>query len=199
MKRIFFVVLIAIALPTLAARAALAPAPGTTLSPQQHAKLTSIEAKLTPGARAKLDSLIAQVRAQLKGTTPGDTTATASSGVQRSFPSASPGQADQLTFVVMAEAASQSDADLQSIMDQMQQVNKQKQALRAQSESANPVSAKPSASPHVGGLDSTAELGEMDSLRMQMAMDRYSKFMTAISNVEKKISDTDASITGNLK
>jgi hypothetical protein len=183
MKRTFFVVLIAVAMPTLAARAA--PAPVATLNPQQHAKLTSLEAQLTPVARAKLDPLIAQVRVQLRGTTPGDPAATANSAVQRSFPSASPGQADQLTFIVMAEAASQSDADLKSLMDQMQH--------------ANQVSAKPSPSPHVGGLDSTTELGEMESLRMQLAMDRYSKFMTAISNLEKKISETDTSIIGNLK
>jgi hypothetical protein len=32
-----------------------------------------------------------------------------------------------------------------------------------------------------------------------MMMDRYSKFMTTLSNIMKKISDTSQSITQNLK
>lgn len=48
-------------------------------------------------------------------------------------------------------------------------------------------------------LDSMSEMGEMESLRLQMAMDRRSKFMDTLSNLMKKISDTDASIVGNLK
>ena len=162
-KRSLFVVLITVAMPALAASAALAPAPVAMLSPPQYAKLILLEAKLTPAARAKLDPLIAQVRAELRGAMAGDPAATASSGIQRSFPLASAGQADQLTFVVMAEAANQARASLGA------------------------------------GRDSTVEVGEMESLRMQLAMDRYSKFMRAISNVEKKLSDTDASIIGNLK
>jgi uncharacterized protein YukE len=48
-------------------------------------------------------------------------------------------------------------------------------------------------------LDSMSELGEMASLRLQMAMDRMSKLMTTLSNVLKKISDTAEQITQNLK
>lgn len=48
-------------------------------------------------------------------------------------------------------------------------------------------------------LDSLSEMGEMESLRLQMAMDRLSKMMTTLSNVMKKISDTDQAITQNLK
>ena len=50
-----------------------------------------------------------------------------------------------------------------------------------------------------GKLDSMSEMGEMESLRLQMAMDRRSKLLTTLSNVLKKISDTDQSITQNLK
>jgi hypothetical protein len=49
------------------------------------------------------------------------------------------------------------------------------------------------------GLDSMSEMGEMESLRLQMAMDRYSKMMTTLSNLLKKISDTEQSIVDNLK
>jgi hypothetical protein len=39
-------------------------------------------------------------------------------------------------------------------------------------------------------LDSMSELGEMESLRLQMAMDRMSKMMSTLSNLVKKVSDT---------
>ena len=39
----------------------------------------------------------------------------------------------------------------------------------------------------------------MESLRLQMAMDRMSKLLTALSNILKKASDTADTITQNLK
>jgi hypothetical protein len=48
-------------------------------------------------------------------------------------------------------------------------------------------------------LDSMNEMSEMTSLRLQMAMDRRSKFIETLSNVMKKISDTQDSIVQNMK
>lgn len=48
-------------------------------------------------------------------------------------------------------------------------------------------------------LDSMSEMGEMESLRLQMAMNRMSKMMSTLSNILKKISDTSQSIIQNLK
>lgn len=48
-------------------------------------------------------------------------------------------------------------------------------------------------------LDSMSEMGEMESLRLQMAMDRMSKMMSTLSNILKKISKTADDITQNLK
>lgn len=48
-------------------------------------------------------------------------------------------------------------------------------------------------------LDSLSEMGEMESLRLQMAMDRMSKLMSTLSNLLKKLSDTASTITHNLK
>ena len=48
-------------------------------------------------------------------------------------------------------------------------------------------------------LDSLSEMGEMESLRLQMAMDRLSKLMSTLSNVLKKASETAESITQNIK
>lgn len=47
--------------------------------------------------------------------------------------------------------------------------------------------------------DSLAELGEEQQLRLQMAMDRMSKMMSTLSNLLKKISDTQNQIIQNLK
>ena|ERR1700680_4290733 len=48
-------------------------------------------------------------------------------------------------------------------------------------------------------LDSMSEMGETESLRLQMAMDRMSKLMSTLSNLLKKISDTEAGIAQNMK
>ncbi len=48
-------------------------------------------------------------------------------------------------------------------------------------------------------VDALNEMGEMESLRLQMAMVRRSKMMATLSNVLKKMSDTAAGITQNLK
>ena len=47
--------------------------------------------------------------------------------------------------------------------------------------------------------DSMSEMGEMESLRLQMAMDRMSKLMETLSNILKKMSETASEITQNLK
>jgi len=50
-----------------------------------------------------------------------------------------------------------------------------------------------------GELDAMGEMGEMESLRLQMAMDRMSKLMSTLSNLLKKSSETGSQITQNLK
>lgn len=48
-------------------------------------------------------------------------------------------------------------------------------------------------------LDSLNEMGDMESLRLQMAMDRQNKMMNSLSNILKKISDSESSIIQNMK
>jgi hypothetical protein len=50
-----------------------------------------------------------------------------------------------------------------------------------------------------GELDGMNGMSEMTSLRLQMAVDRRSKLMITLSNVMKKMSDTQESIVENLK
>lgn len=47
--------------------------------------------------------------------------------------------------------------------------------------------------------DSLADMSEMDQLQLQMAMDRLSKAMSTLSNLLKKVSETQGSITNNIK
>ena len=48
-------------------------------------------------------------------------------------------------------------------------------------------------------VDSLSEMGETESLRLQMTMDRVAKLMSTLSNLLKKVSDIAASITQNIK
>ena len=48
-------------------------------------------------------------------------------------------------------------------------------------------------------LDSKSELGETESLRLQMSMDRLAKLEATLSNLLKKISETQSNIVNNLK
>lgn len=48
-------------------------------------------------------------------------------------------------------------------------------------------------------LDSLNEMSEMSSLRLQMAMDRRSKFISTLSNIMKQISSTEDTLVQNLK
>jgi len=50
-----------------------------------------------------------------------------------------------------------------------------------------------------GQLDSMNEVSEMTSLRLQMLMDRRSKFISTLSNIMKSISTTKDTVVGNLK
>jgi hypothetical protein len=49
------------------------------------------------------------------------------------------------------------------------------------------------------GLDSMSEMGETESLRLQMTMDRLSQMMSALSNLLKKMNESADGITRNLK
>ncbi len=164
---------------------------------------------------------------------------------------------EALAFLVMMEASRSANEDLKAIMENVKNINEQKQKLRAAKlrlEDAKPVTRlqldsirlvvkEASASktklqarkpvqkapvdktkttdktrvPVTTGtqvskeeadrlreevkkdLDSMSEMGEMESLRLQMAMDRMSKMMSTLSNLMKKVSETANQITQNLK
>lgn len=50
-----------------------------------------------------------------------------------------------------------------------------------------------------GNTGRTDEISEMNALRLQMSMDRRSKFISILSNIMKKISSTQNTIVQNIK
>ena len=127
-----------------------------------------------------------------------------------------------LAFLVMFEAARSAQDDLKAIMEQVKAANAAKKELRRllkrrektprvrqgalDFESVFCLMATlyakhldEEADELLDGLDSMSEMGEMESLRLQMAMDRMSKFMSTLSNLLKKIADSSSQITQNLK
>lgn len=123
---------------------------------------------------------------------------------------------ESMLFLVMIQASKSAREDLKSIMEGVKEINKEKEAFR---ESANKAKAEEvdfessfqlmavlcgksieqEFDAMQNDLDSMSEMGEMESLRLQMAMDRLSKMMSTLSNLLKKISDTQSQIVQNLK
>lgn len=90
---------------------------------------------------------------------------------------------EAIAFLVMMQATQDAHSDLKNIMDGVKKANQQKQSQRAARNQK----------------DAVSEMSEEESLRLQMAMDRQSKFMETLSNVEKKMAQTQDSIVHNLK
>lgn len=68
--------------------------------------------------------------------------------------------------------------------------------LRLHRARTSPAALAPGVGDALGTLD---ELGQLEALRLQMAMDRLSKLEATLSNILKKIEDTAQSITQNIK
>ena len=117
-----------------------------------------------------------------------------------------------LAFIVTMEASKAAQDDLKAIMAKVKAINSQKKKMRDVISSAKAgnldfegtfqlmaVGVNALIDQMKNDLDSMSEMGEMESLRLQMAMDRLSKLMSTLSNILKKMSDTASQITQNLK
>jgi hypothetical protein len=156
-----------------------------------HAELATVTEALVP--------------IHVTATTPPDQDATGNTDVEA------------IAFVVLMEAASSAVEDLKSLMHEAKAINEVKARLRCPA----PVDSRARATPpldfeslvHLSlavyakqaeqeareALDSISEMGEMESLCLQMTMDRLSKMMSTLSNVLKRIADTQAQLIQNLK
>ena len=127
-----------------------------------------------------------------------------------------------MAFLVMMDAAKSAREDLKAIMDGVKSINEQKQELRGHAQLLRSAAAEVGRSSELApgqvsstrlslegvdaapdaianDLDSLSGMGETQSLRMQMVMDRLTKLMETLSEVMKKASETSAGITQNLK
>jgi hypothetical protein len=179
-----------------------------------------INPKLTPSARAKINSLAASFREQLSRSPqawpPGILDGLYASA-HNSFPNAAPADIDSIVEEVMMQVSQDQEADLQAQLNAMQANLKHKDELRKEQtaqetalhDQSQPTTAtkatttttppnRPTLAPDAS-LDSMNEMSEMTSMRLQMAMDRRSKFVEALSNIMKKIDSTQETIIQNLK
>jgi hypothetical protein len=127
------------------------------------------------------------------------------------------GDIEGLAFTVLMEGARSSREDLRAVMDQVKAVTAQKEkvreALKQRPDRGLDLLSVASLLSSViirseldlvvdamkDDLDSMSELGETESMRLQMTMDRMSKMMSTLSNLLKKMSDTASQITQNMK
>jgi hypothetical protein len=123
---------------------------------------------------------------------------------------------EALAFLVLMDASKSAQEDLREIMESVEEINAAGRGLRPST------AAKMSHSLDTDSIlklmltiywkelddevdslqrdvDANAELSELESLRLQMAMDRISKMMATLSNLLKKLAETNSSIVQNLK
>lgn len=129
---------------------------------------------------------------------------------------------EAIAFLVMMEASKAAQDDLRDIMAQVKAQNERKAAMREAMQAQRAATGKdqvatgpelkaicvaPPCKPQLAAevsraadqKDSMSEMGEMQSMRLQMLMDRRSKFIETLSNLLKKQSETASTVTQNLK
>ncbi|SRR6266511_1838979 len=99
-----------------------------------------------------------------------------------------------LAFLVLIESLKSAGEDLKGIMARAKAINNAKAAYLAYLQSTNRATVR--SKEHLDSLD---RIASMESLRLQMAMDRQAKLESMLSNVMKQLSSTAASITRDLK
>lgn len=128
------------------------------------------------------------------------------------------GGIEAMAFVVLMQASKSAQEDLKGVMAAVKAVNgakaKQRELLGTrQRQAAEPDALDPDAfvvalatlqaeamlAETAAELDSLSGSGELQQMRLQIIMDRRAKMMGALSNIMKKIADTQTSILGNLK
>jgi hypothetical protein len=229
-----------------------APAVIRPIPAEKRHHFEALQSKMQPPARAWVEQ-----QARIEHQRTAMDLAALNSAVRQRFSSLNPGLSnmdiDSIVAIVMMECAQQDEADLQDMMNQMQAINAQKQAMRqlenemnqaavqmkaqlakenagvrcatalceslparlasmraATSRMRRPVNLTLPDHPTYGDfakiraqlpgtIDSLSDLSQEQQMQLQMIMDRRAKMLEAISNTEKKMSDTANSIIANIK
>jgi hypothetical protein len=183
---------------------------------QPRAALESQRARLwnaaSPELRTKLEPAIERVLVSAgakpkDGEAPLDLLAEAKDAATAVLGSRSAADIEAMAFVIMMQAAKSAREDLEAIMGAVKAIDMAR-ACKGAKPCLDALAPKDEVTQaHLDALrsrlaakeTSLSEMGEMESLRLQMAMDRMSKMMSTLSNLLKKISDTSSAIVQNIK
>lgn len=180
---------------------------------------TKLRAKVGPQTRSWIRQLATR---QVHGNTLSEDGARRAVAADRFFADFNEGEVDSVVFLVMMQAARLANDDMREVKQGLNRIEASKAALRATARpdgaTATPVRLtraqlatvrSPQALPSEefgrqlsasrDNLDTLSEMGELESLRLQMAMDRMSKTMQTLSNLMKKMHDTQKGVIRNMK
>jgi methyl-accepting chemotaxis protein len=108
---------------------------------------------------------------------------------------------EELVLLVLRQAAESAQDDLRAVLRELERINAQKARLRdlleRVAQESDEVAARLRA--EYDDLFVTTDECELESLRLQMALDRQSKMIETLSNILKKMSDTERGIIDNIK
>jgi hypothetical protein len=152
----------------------VAPEKLGVLPPEADRRFAALKAKVPAGAWSWIEK---QARAEAALSAP-DPAALKGEIAKRFGAGLPPAEIDAVAFLVLAQANRDVESDMRNVLAHAQ------------------VGGQPQEAPKAG---SAGDMSQMESTRLQMAMDRRSKLIEALSNVLKKIGDTDSSIVANLK
>lgn len=180
---------------------------------------TKLRAKVGPQTRSWIRQLATR---QVQGNTISEDAARRTVQADRFFAGLDDNEVSSVVFLVMMQAARLANDDMREVQQGLSRIEASKVALRATAGAdtapAAPVRLtraqlatvrSPQALPAeefgrrlAAARDdhgALSELGELESLRLQMAMDRMGKTMQTLSNLLKKMSDSRTTIIPNLK
>jgi hypothetical protein len=197
----------------VAPRVALAPAP--TIEAREQRWLAEVSPPVREWVAAE---------AQRQRVVPQPDAGAIAANAQAAFPAATPADLEALAFLVMAAVARDADEDLRAQAEALQAANERKRAQREAARQAReaqatlrkdsaagsvaPAPASPAAPRTVTRAelaqaprpdDAMADRSEEVALRLQAQQERRARILETLSNMMKKISETQSSITGNIK
>jgi Spy/CpxP family protein refolding chaperone len=110
-------------------------------------------------------------------------------------------EVNALASLVLEEVNRSTKENLDAFMQRLHALERAKSALEALIERVAQESEEVAQSLRAiyDDLFVSTDFGEEEAFRLQMAMDRMSKMMETLSNILKKVSDTDSGIVQNLK
>lgn len=180
---------------------------------------TRLRAKVGPQTRSWIRQLATR---QVQGNTVSEAGARAAISADRFFAGLDESDVDSVVYLVMMQSARIANDDLREVQQGIGRIEASMSALRAAGEPDAETATRPRLtrlqlasvrSPQAlpteefgrrlaasrDDLGALSEMAELESLRLQMAMDRMARTMQAISGLLGKLGDSQRTIIPNLK